>query len=134
MTILSITEFGAIGDGKSINTLAFEKAIQHIDQLGGGTLVIPVGIYFTGAIRLCSNLTLVVEQGATLSSLMMLRIIQWLILVGKGLSKMCICLVFTDIISKMWLSPEMVRSMVMDKNGGIHSVMNEAILNTHDLI
>ena len=57
MTTISVKDFGAIGDGKSINTQAFAKAIGHIEQLGGGTLIVPVGTYFTGAIKLCSNLT-----------------------------------------------------------------------------
>ncbi|QYN46145.1 glycoside hydrolase family 28 protein [Gilliamella sp. ESL0405] len=66
MTRVSVTDFGAIGDGKSLNTHAFEKAIAHIEKQGGGTIVVPVGTYYTGAIKLCSHLTLHIEQGATL--------------------------------------------------------------------
>ncbi|WP_218056362.1 glycosyl hydrolase family 28-related protein [Gilliamella sp. Gris1-4] len=50
MTTVSVIDFGAIGDGKSINTIAFEKAIQHIKKSGGGKLIVPAGIYYTGAI------------------------------------------------------------------------------------
>ena len=66
MTMVSVKDFGAIGNGKTLNTVAFANAIQHIEQQGGGTLIVPVGTYLTGAIKLCSNLTLVIEQNATL--------------------------------------------------------------------
>lgn len=65
-SIVSIIDFGAIGDGKFINTSAFQKAIQHIENLGGGSVVVPAGTYYIGAIKLCSHLTLIIESGATL--------------------------------------------------------------------
>src|ERR1043166_15751 len=37
----SILEFGAIGDGKTVNTQPFEKAMTSLSQQGGGKLIVP---------------------------------------------------------------------------------------------
>jgi len=58
--------FGAKGDGKVKDTAAIQQAITFCEKHGGGTVVFPSGIYFTGSIRLCSNLTLYIDSGATL--------------------------------------------------------------------
>ena len=55
---ISITEFGAVGDGKTNCTEAFRKAIQNVADSGGGTVVVPRGIFLTGAIHLQSNINL----------------------------------------------------------------------------
>jgi polygalacturonase len=65
----TLTDFGAQGDnGATDSTAAFKRAIDAIEQAGGGTLVIPAakGAYFTGPIDLCSNLNLHLEAGATI--------------------------------------------------------------------
>lgn len=59
-----ITEFGAVGDGVTLNTLAFEKAISSIAAKGGGTVIIPEGIWLTGPITLVSNIHLFTEQNS----------------------------------------------------------------------
>ena len=59
-----ITEFGAVGDGVTLNTLAFEKAISSIAAKGGGTIIIPEGIWLTGPITLVSNIHLFTEQNS----------------------------------------------------------------------
>ncbi len=59
-----ITEFGAIPDGQHLNSDAFTKAIAELDKKGGGTLVIPKGIWLTGPIQLISNLNIHTEAGA----------------------------------------------------------------------
>jgi polygalacturonase len=61
-----VTDFGAVGDGKTLNTEAFAKAIASLAKQGGGQLVIPPGIWLTGPIRLQSNLDLHLEAGALL--------------------------------------------------------------------
>jgi polygalacturonase len=58
---VSVADFGGVGDGKTLNTEAFAKAIA---ALGAGRLVIPPGIWLTGPIRLRSNLELHLEAGA----------------------------------------------------------------------
>lgn len=43
--IVSVTKFGAIGDGKTSATKAFQKAIDYLHKKGGGTLEIPKGVF-----------------------------------------------------------------------------------------
>jgi len=61
---VSITEFGAVGDGVVLNTEAFRKAIEAVTSRGGGTVVIPRGIWLTGPVILKSNLRMHAEEGA----------------------------------------------------------------------
>lgn len=63
---LSVTEFGAVGDGKQKNTARIQEAIDRCSVLGGGEVVVPTGDFLTGAIRLRSLTTLVLEEGATI--------------------------------------------------------------------
>jgi len=63
---ISITECGGVGDGVTLNTVAFEKAIQKLSQKGGGTLKVPFGIWFTGPIVFRSNIQLYLEKGAVI--------------------------------------------------------------------
>ena len=61
-----ITKFGAVGDGKTLNTEAFKKAIEECATKGGGRIVVPKGEFLTGAIHLKSNVNLHVQKGATI--------------------------------------------------------------------
>lgn len=63
---VNAADFGAVGDGKTLNTDAIAKAIAALEKQGGGRLVIPPGIWLTGPIRLQSNLDLHLEAGALL--------------------------------------------------------------------
>ncbi len=60
----NIVDYGAIGDGKTMNTEAIAKAISACAKAGGGQVVIPAGIWLTGPIQLKSNLNLHAEKGA----------------------------------------------------------------------
>src|SRR5437764_3717533 len=62
----NITNFGAVADGKSDSTEAIRKAIAACNAAGGGRVVVPAGIFLTGAIHLKSNVNLNVSEGATL--------------------------------------------------------------------
>lgn len=62
----NITGFGAVGDGKTLNTEAIKKAIAECSKKGGGRVVVPAGTFLTGAIHLRSNVNLHVSKGATL--------------------------------------------------------------------
>ena len=55
---VTITDFGAVGDGMTDNTMAINDAIAHVAQRGGGRVVIPAGVWFTGAIEIKSNVEL----------------------------------------------------------------------------
>ena len=63
---VSVTNFGAIGDGITDCTEAFSKAISHLSQQGGGHLNVPSGIFLTGPIQLKSLIDLHVERGAVI--------------------------------------------------------------------
>ncbi|WP_442591204.1 glycoside hydrolase family 28 protein [Pedobacter sp. AW31-3R] len=59
-----LTAFGALGDGKTMNTEAFKKAIEQCNRDGGGRVIVPKGVYLTGAIYLKSHVNLHFEEGA----------------------------------------------------------------------
>ena len=59
-----VTRFGAVGDGKTDCSKAFKKAINKCNTEGGGRVVVPKGIYLTGAIHLKSNVNLYVSKEA----------------------------------------------------------------------
>ncbi len=61
---VSIKDYGAIGDGQTLNTTAFAQAIDAISNKGGGRVTIPRGIWLTGPITLKSNIDLHAEAGA----------------------------------------------------------------------
>lgn len=61
---VTITDFGAVGDGLTLNTDAIRKAIEAVSVKGGGTVVIPRGIWLTGPIILKSNIRMHAVEGA----------------------------------------------------------------------
>jgi polygalacturonase len=61
-----VRDFGAVNDGLFINSRVIQHAIDHIHAAGGGRLVFYPGTYATGSFYLKSNVTLHLEQGATL--------------------------------------------------------------------
>lgn len=63
---VSITDFGGIPDGVSLNTEAFAKSMDALSQKGGGTLNIPSGVWFTGPIVFQSNINLHLEKSAVI--------------------------------------------------------------------
>lgn len=65
-TRVELTQFGAVGDGKTLCTEAFARAIDELEVRGGGHLVVPAGIWFTGPIVLKSNIDLHLEKGAVI--------------------------------------------------------------------
>lgn len=58
--------FGAKSDGTTLNTRSIQKAVDFINENGGGRLVISVGRYLIGSIQLKSNVTIQLEEGAVL--------------------------------------------------------------------
>lgn len=61
-----VTAFGAIGDGTTKNTEAIKKAIETCHEEGGGRVVVPPGVFLTGAVYLKSNVNLHISEGAKL--------------------------------------------------------------------
>ena len=64
--VYDVREFGARGDGKTLDTHAINKAIEAAAAAGGGTVNFPAGTYLSVSIRLRSNITLQLNQGATI--------------------------------------------------------------------
>jgi len=63
---LDVRNAGAVGDGKTKDTAAFQKAIDERAAAGGGEVVVPAGEYLIGSIALKSNVTLRLEKDANL--------------------------------------------------------------------
>lgn len=61
---VNIKDFGGLGDGKALNTTSFEKAMESLSSKGGGTLIVPKGVWFTGPIVFRSNINMHLEKGA----------------------------------------------------------------------
>jgi polygalacturonase len=64
----NVKDFGARGDGKAIDSPAINKAIDSASANGGGTVVIPAGVYRSYSIRLKDNIHLYLENGAILEA------------------------------------------------------------------
>lgn len=65
----SITDFGGVGDGKTLNTKAFGDAISQLSQYGsdgGAQLFVPPGQWLTGSFNLTSHFTLYLHKDAVL--------------------------------------------------------------------
>ncbi len=62
----NIKDFGAIADETTLNTKAFESAISECADAGGGHIIVPDGVWLTGAIHLKSNTDLHLEENAVI--------------------------------------------------------------------
>jgi polygalacturonase len=62
--VFDVRDFGAMGEGTILNTDAFRQAIETCCEKGGGTVLIPAGVWLTGPIHLHSNVNLCLEEGA----------------------------------------------------------------------
>ena len=64
--IYNIAERGAVGDGKILNTKAIQAVIDECAQNGGGTLVVPRGVFLSGALFLKTGVNIELQDGAVL--------------------------------------------------------------------
>ncbi|MDA8051569.1 MAG: glycoside hydrolase family 28 protein [Rhodospirillales bacterium] len=64
--VFDVRDFGAVGDGTTIDTAAINQAIAAAVAAGGGTVLVPPGIYASYSIRLRSRIVLHLAPGATL--------------------------------------------------------------------
>ncbi|MBP3510795.1 MAG: right-handed parallel beta-helix repeat-containing protein [Prevotella sp.] len=61
-----VIDFGAAGDGKTLDHAAINRAIDSCVARGGGRVVLPAGTYLCGSIRMKSNVELHISAGATI--------------------------------------------------------------------
>lgn len=61
-----ISKFGAVGDGKTLNTLAIQAVIDRCATNGGGDVIVPKGTFVTGSIFLKPGVRLVIEKDGVL--------------------------------------------------------------------
>ena len=61
-----VRDFGAVGDGKQLDSPAIDHAIAAAAKAGGGTVLVPAGTYLSGSIHLQSNIHLLIDAGATI--------------------------------------------------------------------
>jgi polygalacturonase len=64
--VFNLTDFGAVDDGRTVNTGAFERAVQAIKARGGGQLNVPSGTWITAPFNLTSHMTLFLAEGAVI--------------------------------------------------------------------
>ena len=66
---VSITDFGAVGDGVTLNTKAFQNALSYLNSFakkGGAQLFVPAGRWLTGSFGLINHLTLSLDKDAVI--------------------------------------------------------------------
>jgi len=64
--VFNVKNYGAVGDGLTLDTAAINKAKEACNLSGGGTVYFPAGTYLSGSIELKSNVTFHIDTGATL--------------------------------------------------------------------
>jgi hypothetical protein len=64
--VYNVRDFGATGDGKTLDTAAIAKAIRAASAAGGGRVVFPSGVYLSGTFELLSNVTLDLQANAVI--------------------------------------------------------------------
>ena len=60
----NVTNFGAVGNGKTMNTAAIQKTIDTASAAGGGTVLVPAGKFLTGPFTLASSINLHLARDA----------------------------------------------------------------------
>src|SRR5579872_3633268 len=67
--VYSVRDFGAKGDGKTLDTAAVQAAIDACNRDQGGTVLVPAGVFLIGTVEMKSNVTLhIAAQGKLLGA------------------------------------------------------------------
>jgi polygalacturonase len=64
--VFNVRQYGATGDGKTLDTDAVNRAIAAASAAGGGTVLFPAGVYLCFSIRLQNYIHLYLDAGATI--------------------------------------------------------------------
>jgi len=62
----NVRDYGAIGDGKALDTAAIQKAVDTAAAAGGGTVLVPAGKFLTGPFTLASGINLNLASNAVI--------------------------------------------------------------------
>ena len=62
----NVQDYGAIGDGKALDTAAIQKAVDAASHAGGGTVLVPAGNFLTGPFKLASDINFHLDNGAVI--------------------------------------------------------------------
>ena len=62
--MFNVKDYGALGNGQALDSVAIQKAIDACSQAGGGTVYIPEGKYLCGTMHLKSNIHVWLDKGA----------------------------------------------------------------------
>jgi len=63
---LNVLQYGAVADGKTLNTQAIQATIDAVSKSGGGKVIFPAGKFLSGTIVLKDNVTLQLQKDAVL--------------------------------------------------------------------
>ncbi len=66
--VFDVRQFGAKGDGKTLDTAALQQTLNECGKAGGGIVHLPSGTYLSKPIFLRSNTTLQLDEGAILQA------------------------------------------------------------------
>jgi polygalacturonase len=66
LNIFDVRDFGAAGDGVTLDTKSIQAAINESAENGGGRVILPAGKYLSGTLFMKSNVTLEISEGAVL--------------------------------------------------------------------
>src|SRR6202012_6273316 len=64
----NVKDYGATGDGVTLDSKAINKVIDAAAAVGGGTVYLPAGNYLSGSIHLKSHIALFIDQGGTIGA------------------------------------------------------------------
>lgn len=64
--VFPVTEFGAVGDGTTLDTAAIQRAVDACSAAGGGTVLFPPGAFLSGTVFLKDNVCLYLDAKAVL--------------------------------------------------------------------
>jgi len=67
-SVYNVNDYGAKGDGKTVDTNAIQKAIDECSNAGGGTVLLSSGTYLSKPIVLRSQVTLHLDEGVKLKA------------------------------------------------------------------
>jgi hypothetical protein len=65
--VFNITNFGAVGNGSTLNTQAIQAAVDSCNSAGGGIVLVPPGNFLTATVFIKSNVIIQIDSGATIT-------------------------------------------------------------------